>query len=115
MATEDELQKIIATDNFYEILGVSRDADDAAIKKAYRKLALRLHPDKCQLESAKQAFQKCSTAFSCLSAPVRVSPCTPARSHRAGQHSEFTADSRCTARKLLEPWLTCRQWTRGVD
>lgn len=32
--------------DYYKILGVERDADDDALKKAYRKLALRWHPDR---------------------------------------------------------------------
>jgi DnaJ homolog subfamily B member 12 len=39
----------------------------AGIKKAYRKVALRLHPDKCDHAKAEDAFKKLSTAFACLS------------------------------------------------
>jgi DnaJ family protein B protein 12 len=63
----EHMARIMSTDNLYQILGVPRDADDAAIKKAYRKVALSLHPDKCQLHGAKEAFQKVSSAFRCLS------------------------------------------------
>ena len=31
--------------DYYEVLGVSKDADDAAIKRAYRQLAKKYHPD----------------------------------------------------------------------
>ena len=31
--------------DYYEVLGISRDADDASIKKSFRRLARQLHPD----------------------------------------------------------------------
>jgi curved DNA-binding protein CbpA len=48
--TEELIQKVNNTEDLYEILGVAKDADDKAITKAYRQLALKLHPDKCTLE-----------------------------------------------------------------
>ena len=36
----------MAKRDFYEVLGVGRDADEAVLKKAYRKLALENHPDR---------------------------------------------------------------------
>lgn len=61
------IRKIQGASNYYEILGVERDATEAQIKKAYRKLALVLHPDKCKLPGAEECFKSLSTAYSCLS------------------------------------------------
>jgi molecular chaperone DnaJ len=36
----------MAKKDYYEVLGVGKDADAAAIKKAYRRLAIKYHPDK---------------------------------------------------------------------
>lgn len=55
-----------AKGDFYRVLGVERSADDDDIKKAYRKLALKLHPDKCQAPGAEEAFKEVSKAFTCL-------------------------------------------------
>eukprot|EP00892_Ulva_mutabilis_P003163 jgi/Ulvmu1/12848/UM098_0033.1 len=52
--------------DYYKVLGVDRSADEDEIKKAYRKLALKLHPDKCQAPGAEEAFKEVSKAFSCL-------------------------------------------------
>ncbi|CAO3667709.1 unnamed protein product [Rhizopus stolonifer] len=55
--------------NYYSILGVSRDADDDAIKKAYRKLALKWHPDrnKDNADVANEKFQEIGEAYEVLS------------------------------------------------
>lgn len=70
MASEAELAIKRVTrcgDDYYAILGVRKDASDDDIKKAYRKLALRLHPDKCKDDGAEEAFKKVGEAFSVLS------------------------------------------------
>jgi len=56
----------------YDILGVSRDADQDTIKSAYRRLALEYHPDKNpDDEGTEEAFQQVSWAYEILSDPVR--------------------------------------------
>jgi molecular chaperone DnaJ len=52
--------------DYYEVLGVPRNADQAAIKSAYRRLARRLHPDVVGNMSS-EAFREVQTAFETLS------------------------------------------------
>ena len=65
MASQDWLDK-----DFYAILGVSSDADAATIKKTYRKLARKLHPDQNAGDTAAEAkFKEIGEAYSVLSDP----------------------------------------------
>ena len=60
------------SENLYETLKVSRDADEAAIKKAYLKLARDTHPDRCPGdEAAKERFQAIGRAYAVLKDPEK--------------------------------------------
>jgi DnaJ homolog subfamily B member 4 len=53
--------------NYYDILGVSQDAGDMEIKKAYRALSLKYHPDRNDTEEAKEKIQEINQAYEILS------------------------------------------------
>ena len=56
-------------EDFYDTLGISREASDNDIKSAYRKLAMKYHPDRNQGDaSAEQKFKDVSQAYEILKA-----------------------------------------------
>lgn len=65
MTGQDWMEK-----DFYAVLGVSKDADAAAVKKAYRKLARQFHPDQNQGNAAAETrFKEIGEAYAVLSDP----------------------------------------------
>lgn len=59
-------QVLSAKGDYYRVLAVERTSSDGDIKKAYRKLALKIHPDKNSHPSAPEAFKAASRAFEVL-------------------------------------------------
>eukprot|EP00127_Corallochytrium_limacisporum_P007335 Clim_evm22s247 gene=Clim_evmTU22s247 len=63
----EAVNRVRRAKDYYEVLQVKKEASDGEIKKAYRKLALKYHPDKCKAPHADEAFKKVSKAFTTLS------------------------------------------------
>lgn len=58
--------------SYYAVLGIRRDASFSDVRAAYRKLAMKWHPDRCEknqlsVDEAKQRFQEIQEAYSVLS------------------------------------------------
>ncbi len=66
-----EQGEFMSKKDYYEILGVARNADENAIKKAYRKLAMQYHPDRNpgKEQWANEKFKEINEAFSVLGDP----------------------------------------------
>jgi len=57
--------------DYYKILGLEKSASDNDIKKAYRKLALKYHPDKNKSPGAEEKFKEIAEAYEVLSDPKK--------------------------------------------
>ncbi len=57
--------------DYYEVLGVSRDADQKTIKDAFRRLALQYHPDRNKEAGAEEKFKEIAQAYAVLSDPKK--------------------------------------------
>ena len=71
--------------DYYKILGVERGAGDDEIKKAYRKLARKYHPDVSKEPNAKEKFQEVAEAYETLKDKEKRAGYDNLGSHRPGQ------------------------------
>ncbi|XP_068606890.1 dnaJ homolog subfamily B member 14 [Brachionichthys hirsutus] len=89
--------------DYYEVLGVGKEVGDDDLKKSYRKLALKFHPDKNHAPGATEAFKKIGNAYAVLSNPDKrqqydltggEEPSSSGHSHGGGFefHRGFEAD-----------------------
>ncbi|KAG9344095.1 hypothetical protein JZ751_012575 [Albula glossodonta] len=96
------VQRVKKCKDYYEVLGISKDANDDELKKAYRKLALKFHPDKNHAPGATEAFKKIGNAYAVLSNPEKrkqydltggESPASSGHGHGGFDfHTSFEAD-----------------------
>ena len=83
--------------DYYEVLGVDRKATDADIKKAYKKMALKYHPDKNKEANAEEKFKEIAEAYDILITPEKRSTFDRfgeegLKGHNGRRHSHSTAE-----------------------
>jgi curved DNA-binding protein CbpA len=69
-------------ENLYTILGVAPNASDDEIKKVYRSLAMRFHPDRNSAPGAEARFKSITKAYEILSDPVKRDEYNQSVNHR---------------------------------
>ncbi|XP_074648299.1 dnaJ homolog subfamily B member 14-like [Tubulanus polymorphus] len=67
----EAVKRVKRCKDYYQILGVGRDTSENDLKKAYRKLALQMHPDKNKAPGATEAFKAIGNAFAVLNDPEK--------------------------------------------
>lgn len=92
----------MAKRDYYEVLGVDRGASADEIKKAYRKAALKFHPDKNPGDKdAEEKFKEAAEAYDVLSNPYKK-----ARYDQFGHEGMGCRGRRFRRRRLRRRWLT---------
>ena len=115
----------VASDDYYKVLGVDRQCDEAALKKAYRRAAVKWHPDKwssksqAEQKAAEENFKRVAEAYDALSDPQKRAAYDRygkdgSRSVDQGGSARRTSTPRsCSGSFLGAPWAA-RAWPSGA-
>lgn len=111
------VKRIRSCHDYYEILGVSKEATDTELKKAYRKLALQFHPDKNSAPGAGEAFKAIGNAFAVRIAFIFLLflPCFTASFSRSFPTPKSVDSTTCTDQRLPHPMDPARDAEADQD
>ena len=96
--------------DYYKTLGVNRSATDDELKKAYRKLALKYHPDKNKDPGAEEKFKEIAEAYDVLRDGEWAR--TVCLFNNALKEVSTLRESLYT--RSWDPMIACHQWAGGV-
>ena len=116
----------MAKRDYYEVLGVNRDASEEDLKKAYRKLAMKYHPDRNpDNPKAEENFKEAKEAYEVLSRPAEARRLRPVRPRRrrarrlaagpAASAASPTSSATSSARSSAAAAAGARTVFRGAD
>ena len=102
----EAVRRIKKCKDYYEILGIEKQAAEVDIKKAYKKLALQFHPDKNSAPGADEAFKMIGNAFAILSDP-----------QKRKQYDTYGSEdpSRSNVRSYERGFYRTSDYTRGFE
>ena len=100
----EAVRKIKKCKDYYEILGVTKEANEAELKKQYRKLALQFHPDKNNAPGAAEAFKAIGNAFAVLS-----------DKEKRRQYDLYGSDEQVRAQRSTRSSYYEEDYTRGFE
>ena len=105
----------VASDDYYKVLGVDRNCDEAALKKAYRRAAVKWHPDKwssksqAEQKAAEENFKRVAEAYDALSDPQKR-----AAYDRYGKDGSRSVDQGGSGAPHVDPEELFRQFFGGA-
>lgn len=108
--------------SYYQLLGLNEGASIAEVKRAYRRLALKYHPDHNKSPGAREHFLKITEAYNyLLDPPTRtvperdVSKAEAERRHRAREAAKKASRQRYEAFKKQQEWEQGKAYSRGIS